>query len=189
MKQTLRLSAMMLVMVSGLLASPYPDGRPVATLRMNARDQGVVLKHGGGPGDCDRLGARDIWVYEAGGIYYMHYDGAGPKGWLVCLATSTSLLDWTKLGPKLDFGKAGESDSASASYGVTYFDGQTWNLFYLGTPHTSPAPDLIPAFPYQTMKARGPSPAGPWEKQPEVVPFRCVPNTYPMRSGCIGHAI
>jgi hypothetical protein len=37
----------------------YPDGRPSATLRMEAKDQGVVLKHGDGPGQCDILGARD----------------------------------------------------------------------------------------------------------------------------------
>ncbi len=160
------------------LWSDYPDGRPAATLRLEAKDQGVVMKHGDGPGDCDQLGARDIWVFEADGTYYMHYDGAGPKGWLSCLATSTDLVHWTKKGPVLDFGRAGEDDSASASYGTTYFDGKTWHMFYLGTPHTSPAPDLIPAFPYQTMKARSPSPAGPWIKQRDVVPFRCTPGTY-----------
>jgi len=51
-------------------------------------------------------------------------------------------------------------------------------MFYLGTPHTSPAPDLIPAFPYLTMKAKGASPAGPWTKQKDVVPFRTKPGTY-----------
>jgi predicted GH43/DUF377 family glycosyl hydrolase len=160
------------------LQADYPDGRPVATLRMEAKDQGVVMKHGDGPGGCDKLGARDVWVFGADGTYYMHYDGAGPKGWLACLATSTDLVHWAKKGPALAFGKPGEDDSASASYGVTYFDGKTWHMFYLGTPHTSPAPDLIPAFPYQTMKARSQSPAGPWVKQREVVPFRCTPNTY-----------
>jgi predicted GH43/DUF377 family glycosyl hydrolase len=160
------------------LGAEYPDGRPAAALRLEARDQGVVLKHGDGPGECDKLGARDIWVFEADGTYYMHYDGAGPRGWLACLATSTDLVHWIKKGPVLDFGKPGEDDSASASYGVTYFDGKTWHMFYLGTPHTSPAPDLIPAFPYLTMKARSLSPAGPWIKQPRVVPFRCTPNTY-----------
>ena len=79
-------------------AASYPDGRPVATLRMEATDQGVVLKHGDGPAECDRLGARDVWVFEADGTYYMHYDGAGPKGWLACLATSTDLMHWTKKG-------------------------------------------------------------------------------------------
>jgi len=156
----------------------YPDGRPEATLRMEAKDQGVVLKHGDGPGECDKLGARDVWVFAADGKYYMHYDGAGPKGWLACLATSTDLAHWTKQGPVLDLGKPGEDDSASASYGVTFFDGQTWHMFYLGTPHTSPAPDLIPAFPYLTLKARSPAPSGPWTKQREVVPFRCAANTY-----------
>jgi predicted GH43/DUF377 family glycosyl hydrolase len=160
------------------LPAEYPDGRPAANLRLEARDQGVVLKHGDGPGECDKLGARDIWVFEADGTYYMHYDGAGPWGWLACLATSNDLAHWTKKGPVLNFGKPGEDDSASASYGVTYFDGKMWHMFYLGTPHTSPAPDLIPAFPYQTMKARSRSPAGPWIKQPDVVSFRCRPNTY-----------
>jgi predicted GH43/DUF377 family glycosyl hydrolase len=159
-------------------AFSYPDGRPVATLRLDATDQGVVLKHGDGPGQCDVLGARDVWVYQAGRTYYMHYDGAGRKGWLACLATSTDLIHWQKKGPILDFGKPGDDDSASASYGVTYFDGKTWHMFYLGTPHTSPPPDLIPAFPYLTMKAYSQSPAGPWVKQPDVIPFRTKPGTY-----------
>ncbi|MCX7049761.1 MAG: hypothetical protein NTX50_30300 [Candidatus Sumerlaeota bacterium] len=159
-------------------AATYPDGRPAASLRMEAKDQGVVLKHGDGPDKCDYLGARDIWVYEAGGTYYMHYDGAGPKGWLACLATSPDLVHWTKKGPVLDFGKAGEDDSASASYGVTYFDGKMWHMFYLGTPHATKAPDLIPSFPYLTMKARSDSPAGPWIKQRDVIPFRTKPGTY-----------
>lgn len=156
----------------------YPDGRPAATLRLEAQDQGVVLRHGDGPGSCDILGARDLWVYEAGGTYYMHYDGAGPKGWLACLATSGDLTHWTKKGPVLDFGKPGENDSASASYGTTYCDGKTWHMFYLGTPHASPPPDLVPSFPYLTMKARSPSPAGPWTKQRDVVPFPCAPHTF-----------
>jgi len=41
-----------------------------------------------------------------------------------------------------------------------------------------PAPDLIPSFPYLTMKAKSKSPAGPWIKQKEVVPFRPKPDTY-----------
>jgi len=169
--------SLILAAVSSLQAD-YPDGRPVATLRLEAKDQGVVLRHGDGPGECDKLGARDIWVFKAGGTYDMHYDGAGPRGWLTCLATSTDLVHWTKRGPVLDFGKPGEDDCASASYGVTYFDGRMWHMFYLGTPNASPAPDLIPSFPYLTMKARSQSPVGPWTKQREVVPFRCTPNTY-----------
>jgi predicted GH43/DUF377 family glycosyl hydrolase len=167
----------------------YPDQRPSARYRLEAKDQGAVFRHGTGPGRCDYLGARDVWVYESDGTYYMHYDGAGPKGWLCCLATSKDLLTWTPKGPVLDFGARGEEDSASASYGVTYFDGQLWHMFYLGTPHASPAPDLVPSFPYLTMKAKSNSPAGPWIKQPEVIPFRTKPGTYYQETASPGQVV
>ena len=85
----------------------YPDGRPAAHFRLEAHDQGVVLRHGDGPGQCDRLGARDIWVFQAGDTYYLHYDGAGPRGWLACLATSPDLVQWTKKGGGVGFRSAG----------------------------------------------------------------------------------
>lgn len=174
------LFSMLILFMTGLSASSqkYSDGRPYTTLRMDARDQGVILHYGDGSDSCDYLGARDVWVFESLGTYYMHYDGAGTKGWLACLAVSTDLVNWKKKGPILKFGSPSEDDSKSASYGVTYFDGTDWHMFYLGTPHTSPAPDLIPSFPYLTMKARSKSPEGPWVKQKEVVPFRPKPNTY-----------
>ena len=156
---------------------------------MEATDQGVVLRHGSAPGDCDKLGARDLWVFRSGHKFFMHYDGAGPRGWLACLATSNDLVHWEKKGAVLDFGKSGEEDSASASYGTTYFDGNQWHMFYLGTPNTSPAPDLIPAFPYQTMKAYAKSPEGPWIKQSSVVPIRCTPNTYYGVTASPGHIV
>lgn len=112
----------------------------MATLRMDAKDNGIVLRYGDGPDNCDLLGARDIWVFEANGTYYMHYDGAGEKGWLCCLAESKDLITWKKKGPILDFGKPFEDDSKSASYGVTYYDGKEWHMFYLGTPNTSAPP-------------------------------------------------
>lgn len=167
----------------------YPDNRPAASYRLDARDQGVVFRHGTGPRQCDSLGARDVWVFENKGTYYMHYDGAGPKGWLCCLATSKDLVNWVPKGPVLDFGAKNEDDCASASYGVTYLDGKTWHMFYLGTPHTSPAPDLIPAFPYLTMKAKSTSPEGPWIKQKDVTPFRCQPGTYYQETASPGHII
>ncbi len=156
----------------------YPDGRPAAKYRLDAEDYGVVLRHGDGPENCDKLGARDLWVYQSGDTYYLHYDAAGPKGWLCSLATSKDLVHWTKKGPVLDLGKPGEDDSASASYGTTYFDGAAWHMFYLGTPHVSPAPDLIPMFPYLTRKAKSTSPAGPWIKQKAVIPFQPAAGTY-----------
>jgi predicted GH43/DUF377 family glycosyl hydrolase len=158
--------------------SRYPDGRPAATLRLAATDQGIVLRHGDGPQRCDINGARDVWVYQSGDTYYMHYDAAGPQGWLAALAVSKDLAHWTKKGPVLALGRPGENDSASASYATTYYDGRIWQMFYLGTPHASPPPELVPAFPYLTIKAKGASPAGPWVKQPDVVPFEAKPGTY-----------
>ncbi|MDB6169310.1 MAG: hypothetical protein JWM88_2174 [Verrucomicrobia bacterium] len=156
----------------------YVDGRPHALLRLDALDQGIVLEHGDGPGKCDFLGARDISVVESQGTYYMNYDGAGVQGWLACLATSNDLVHWTKQGPVLSLGRPGEMDSASASYGVTYWDGGRWHMFYLGTPNSSPAPDRVPWFPYTTMKAWSSSPAGPWTKQRDVTPFKPKAGTY-----------
>ena len=51
-------------------------------------------------------------------------------------------------------------------------------MFYLGTPHTSPAPDRIPAFPYLTMKAQAKSIEGPWVKQYDVTPFVEKANSF-----------
>ena len=159
-------------------SSAYRDGRPVAKFRLDALDHGVVLHHGDGPERCDIYGARDVWVYQAAGIYFMHYDAAGPKGWLAALATSKDLIHWQKKGPVLELGQPGENDSASASYGTTFCDGKTWHMFYLGTPHVTPPPDLVPAFPYLTLKAKSTSPAGPWTKQKEVTPFQAKSGTY-----------
>lgn len=174
--------AMFFLMIAGTLAlareSKYRDGRPEAIMRLETRDQGVIFRHGRGPGKCDIYGARDVWVYEHEGTYYMHYDAAGPRGWLCALATSKNMTDWKRHGPVLDFGKPGEDDAKSASYGVTFFDGKVWHMFYLGTPNVSPAPDRIPSFPYLTMKAKANSPSGPWIKQKEVIPFRTRPDTY-----------
>ncbi len=163
---------------AALPPATYKDGRPQATLRLEAKDQGVVLKHGGGPGDCDIRGAREAIVFEDKGIYYLHYDAAGPKGWLASLATSKDLVHWEKHGPILDFGKPGSPDSASASSPWVIRDGDWWHMFYLGTPHVTPAPDFIPSFPYLTLKARSHSPAGPWEKQYAAAPFTAQPGTY-----------
>ena len=167
----------------------YPDGRPAAKYRLEAQDYGPVLRHGDGPGQCDYLGARDVWVWTHGGTYFMHYDGAGTDGWLACLATSKDLIHWSKQGPVLALGGAGADDSASASYGVTFPEGKNWHMFYLGTPHTTPAPDYIPGFPYLTLKARSASPVGPWIKQPDVIPFRTQPGTYYSATASPGQVI
>jgi len=64
----------------------YPDGRPAATLRMDAKDQGVILKHGDGPGKCDYLGAREALIFEENGIYHLFsslYFEPSNKTWFV----------------------------------------------------------------------------------------------------------
>ncbi len=71
-------------------AKGYPDGRPTAIVRMNALDYGPILRYGDCPGNCDRYGARDVWVFHSGNTFYMHYDAAGPKGgWLPLLQVRT----------------------------------------------------------------------------------------------------
>lgn len=156
----------------------YSDGRPAATLRLNAHDQGVVLQYGNGAGGFDRYGARDVWVFAHGGHFYMHYDAAGPTGWLAALATSDDLVHWKRHGTVLTLGPPGSRDSASASYGTTYFDGKRWRMFYLGTPHATAPPDRVPAFPYQTLEAHASAPVGPWIKDPGRTPFAPQPGTY-----------
>lgn len=167
---------------SACIAAPvqqYPDLRPAAPLRMTAKDEGRVLRHGHAPEGADKLGARDVWVWQYGDRYFMHYDAAGPQGWLVGLAESNDLIHWTPKGTVLDLGTSGSADSASASYGTTYKDpaGQ-WHMFYLGTQNTTPPPNLIPALPYVTLKAHASSPTGPWTKNYAVRPFAPAPGTY-----------
>ena len=168
---------------------PYIDGRPAAHYRLQARDHGIVLRYGTGPDRCDYLGARDVWVYEFDDIYYMHYDGAGPKGWLVCLATSKDLVHWKAQGPVLNLGKPGSDDSRSASYGTVYHDGAKWYMFYLGTPQVTPAPYFIPGFPYLTMEAESSSPIGPWKKLYDITPFKTKHRSYYSGSASPGYII
>jgi predicted GH43/DUF377 family glycosyl hydrolase len=190
MNQRITLITLILFMsIMTVKSQKYSDNRPYTDLRMNAKDSGIVLHYGDGPNNCDLLGARDVWVFASDGNYYMHYDGAGAKGWLSCLAVSKDLVNWEKKGAILDFGGPSEEDSKSASYGVTYYDGKDWHMFYLGTPNTSPAPDLVPSFPYLTMKAKAKSQAGPWTKQKDVIPFRTKPGTYYSETASPGNVI
>jgi|APCry1669189204_1035204.scaffolds.fasta_scaffold10637_5 hypothetical protein len=116
----------------------YPDGWPAAQYRLNATDQGRVLLHGDGPAQCDELGAREAIVFRHRGTYYLHYDGAGPTGWLACLATSKDLVHWTKHGPAIELGKPGDNDAGTASSPWVCFDGKAWHMFYVGSVGTTP---------------------------------------------------
>ena len=156
----------------------YPDGRPTATLRLNAFGAIPILRHGSGPDKCDYLGAREAICFRSGGTYYLYYDGAGPTGWRACLATSRDLHHWDLKGPVLDLGAPGEDDSGTATSPWTVFDGSYWHMFYVGSRTTTPPPDRIPAVPYFTLAAKSRFPGGPWTKQKTVVPFRTKPGTY-----------
>jgi predicted GH43/DUF377 family glycosyl hydrolase len=147
----------------------YEDDRPAARYRLNAHDRGVVLRHGANGARWDVNGARDVWVFSSGDTVFLHYDAESSEGWLSSLATSKDLVTFTKKGPLLKLGPPGALDSASASYGTTYFDGSTWRMFYLGTQTTSPAPAKVPMGPYFTLRAKSKSPGGPWMKQGGVV--------------------
>jgi len=46
----------LLALTSLCPAAEYHDGRPKAKLCLEARDAGIVLRHGDGPGGCDALG-------------------------------------------------------------------------------------------------------------------------------------
>jgi predicted GH43/DUF377 family glycosyl hydrolase len=158
--------------------SSYWDGRPVAKLRLEATDQGPIVKHGQGPSSCDYLGAREAICFRAGDTYYLHYDGAGPAGWRACLAVSRDLKQWDLKGPVLDLGGTGEDDAGTASSPWTVFDGKRWHMFYVGSRTTTAAPNRIPAVPYFTLAAESLHPEGPWQKQRDVVPFRTKPGTF-----------
>lgn len=183
------LDAIRRVFGKGPSAPRYPDGRPEATLRLEAIDQGIVLKHGDGPNRCDELGAREAIVFESNGTYYLHYDGAGPTAWLACLATSKDLEHWTKHGPILSLGAPGAPDSATATAPWVIQEGDEWHMFYMGSPHATPPPDRIPSFPYLTLKAKSVGPSGPWIKQPDVVPFHVQPGTYYAETASPGQVI
>lgn len=167
----------------------YLDQRPVADYRMEAVDDGVILHHGDGPDRCDENGAREAVLFEEEGVYHLFYDGCGSDGWLACLATSTDLKHWKKHGPILDYGLPGEMDHATATSPWVYKEGDTWHMFYVGSPLATPPPDRIPMMPYFTMKACATSLAGPWVKQPGVVPFRTKPGTHYSDTASPGHII
>lgn len=151
--------------------------RSRAERRLPVHDVGRVFEHGLGPDGCDRLGAREAVVFEEDGLYHLFYDGAGPRGWLACLATSRDLIEWERHGPVLDFGESGSGDEATATAPWVVKEDGWWHMFYLGSPNATGAPDFVPSFPYMTFKARARRLAGPWEKQYDVRPF--VPGAAP----------
>lgn len=163
----------------------YPDGRPGAALRIDARDTGIILRHGGGPGGCDAICAREAVINYDDGLYYLFYDGAAEDGWRVCLAVSSDLTNWEKRGPMLDLGLPGELDHVAAVSPWVIREGDDWHMFYIGSPNGRP----VPEFPYVTLKAKSRCLQGPWAKQREVVPFTTKPGTFYSATASAGHVV
>ncbi|NQY09375.1 MAG: hypothetical protein HRT71_07650 [Flavobacteriales bacterium] len=159
------------------IGTKYSDWREEASLRMDAKDHGMVMQHGDAPNNCDSLGARNAWIFEEEGTYYMHYDALSEKGWLSALAVSNDLKTWEKKGTVLDFGKPGSSDAKVACHGITFFDNNEWYMYYLGSPNTGSKLDIFPYFPYQTHLAKAESASGPWVKQKGIA-IKNKPDTY-----------
>jgi hypothetical protein len=166
----------------GPLYAANPADHADPTLRLEAKDYGMVLKHGDGPDQCDAHGNRNCIAFAVNGRYYLHYDGTSATyAGVACLAISDDLIHWTKKGTVLSLGAPGEPDAGLAVSPWVYCDGGIWHMFYLG----SRTPDLpTPTHPnlvisgYWTLKARSQSPAGPWTKQKDVMVLRPKPGTY-----------
>lgn len=169
-------------LLGGAVALPHATAQaaasPPPTVRLPVVDQGRVLLHGSALDGADSLGAREAIVFsdpQEPGRLLMHYDGAGPKGWLACLAESTDGgRSWVTSDAVLSLGRPGSYDSASASSPWVVQDevGQ-WHMYYLGARKATTAPRHIPVPPYTVLHATSPSARGPWTKRgPAVLPAK-----------------
>ena len=166
---------------------PYPAPDPI--YRMATQDQGRILRHGDGPDQCDLNGAREPSIVSEDGTYYLFYDGAGPTGWLACLATSTDLVNWTKRGRMLVLGKPGDPDAAFAGSPWFIKERDTWHMFYITARTATPPPDLVAAGPYNAMKATSKALTGPWVKTAGFVPLDPRVGTFPDQMAFPGHIV
>ena len=114
-------------------------------MRLNAKDAGIILRHGDGPNQCNINGAREPTLIGENGKYHLFYDGGGPKAWLACLATSTDMRTWTKHGPMLDLDAPGEPDTGGAVSPWFVKEGDTWHMYYVTAVNTGGPPGFVPA--------------------------------------------
>jgi predicted GH43/DUF377 family glycosyl hydrolase len=172
-------------------------------LRLNAIDKGIVLspdQTGGAVYTVDGGGIREAIINKVNDTYYMFYDGAGPNGglWRACLAKSTDLVNWTKLGKQLntakdDFPSGGKyRDLLSASSPWVYYDNGKWYMYYLGCYLVN---NGIPSCPYQTLLATSPDITGPWSKinyepgKSKSVSFYTIPGSWMSASASPGQVL
>jgi hypothetical protein len=163
----------------------YSDHRPAARLRLPVTDEGVVLRHGAGPGGCDERGARNPSLVADDGRFVLFYDAVAADGWRNCAATSTDLRHWERHGPVLVPGDEDADDATGAHSPWVIHDGERWHMFYIGCSAMWTGPDgpggpifQIPDMPYLTLKATATDLLGPWEKDYGCVPFRTEEGTF-----------
>jgi predicted GH43/DUF377 family glycosyl hydrolase len=165
----------------------YPAPEPV--YRMATRDQGRILRHGEGPDKCDLNGMREPSIVKQGDTYHLFYDGLGPQGYLVCLATSKDLVKWTRHGRMLTLGQPGEPDSGFAGSPWFVKRNGLWHMFYVTATTATPPPDLVAMGPYNTMKATSSSLRGPWAKTKAFIPLSPRVGAYPEGMAYPGHIV
>ncbi|MBM7563106.1 family 43 glycosylhydrolase [Paenibacillus sacheonensis] len=140
-----------------------------------------VLKHG--DTDADIQGAREPFLFQHEGRFYLHYDGNGTRDWGCTLAVSDDLYHWDKKGRMLQAGEEGDTDHGGACYGPTFlFDGK-WYMYYVSVANTSGAPWFVPALPYRTGLATADRPDGPWTKATTNLFTLGAPGSW--NEGCI----
>ena len=174
-------SAALAVSIAPLAVPVQAERADNATYYMPAADQGIVLepsKEGEPYYEYDGGGIREGIVNKVGDTYYLFYDGAATHAdpcsgndpqnhlWRACLAKSTDLVNWEKLGPRLFCGYDFDPDSGpdeykdfySASSPWAYFNEEDnhWYLFYLGAEGAAPSGEDIgtPAIYYSTLIAK-----------------------------------
>lgn len=199
----------------------------VPAYRLEAIDQGPVFAPSniGDPYfQFDGNGVREANIFKVENTYYLFYDGAAqhegacPENdpekhlWRACLAKSTNLLDWTKLGPRLMCGYDEHPESNpteykdfwSASSPWVYFNQEDnyWYMFYLGAIGAAPSGGDVgtPATDYNTCVAKAQTQGiygieGNWDKvnnQPgksKAVAFYKSTNAYPIGTTSPGPVI
>ena len=183
----------------------FAQSQTPGILRLNAVDQGIVLSPdpvGGAVYTYDGGGIREAIINKVNDSYYMFYDGAGPNGglWRACLATSTDLVHWTKLGAMLKPGIEEHPSSSNVEYKDwtsatspwVYNDNGLWYMYYLGSDTEN---DGIPGFGYNTLLAKSSSISGPWTKlnsetgKSKYVSFITKPNTWLNLTTSPGHVM
>lgn len=154
----------------GILLSPDREGEP-----MYAWDGG---------------GMREAILNEEQGTYYLNYDGAMPGAkhesyWNACMAKSTDLIHWEKIGTNLlssalvhpESNERVYKDFCSASSPWSFRTNGIWYHYYLGADHCSP--EGVPSFAYSTLLAVSDKLEGKWNKKCEIPGFEkhmCLQN-------------